>query len=137
MKKEVTPSLNRAFKLGTFLSLMFAPYVAFASNVAYELEENPNSKIIYSDSVDVAYLKEVKLNLTDDWIGRRVFQMDGVCFEVSQVLKTEDLKLDSKDDAIKHAGLPEKITLAKMKSSVGTVDCDIYTSSTIRLKIED
>ncbi|ELP6119108.1 TPA: hypothetical protein I7730_14160 [Vibrio vulnificus] len=137
MNKEVTPSLGRVSKLGALIALMFAPYTSLASDVAKELEESPDSKIIYSDSVDVSYLKEVQLDLTDDWIGRRVFKKDDVCFEVSQVLKTEDLKLDASGDAIKHAGLPDKLTLAKLISKVEAVDCGIYTSSTIKLKIED
>ncbi len=85
------------------------------------------ANIIYEDKIDISYLEQLVIQPKDDWLGIRVFESQGVCYEQKKdmVIKVVPSPFAN---LYRAANLPKEIEIGKVKNKISIVDCGQFKS---------
>lgn len=92
-----------------------------------ELGQVESGRSVYEDKIDISYLQRMVIHPKDDWIGKKVFQYNGICMEVVKDLKIKKIKEPFKN-LYRSANLPKEVEIGVMDVKSEVVDCSLYES---------
>lgn len=87
---------------------------------------------IHSNIITVNYIKTVRIDTANTWIGTKVFKIDDSCFEVKQDINIEDKDVTF-SDVINAAEIPDTYKIGKLNSKTTAVSCDMYEVDRIKV----
>lgn len=115
------------------LLLIFMPLAATAISEDALSNKISGSESVYNDIIEINYLKKVKLVPEKDWIGTRVYNQNGTCFEIKKELKNKVVK-EPFGDLYNSAMLPESLNLGVIETQTTIVNCENYITKEITIQ---